>query len=109
MKTPAGTECHYFFGDYYRGRNHEECRLIGNAPPPHQWTRDLCQKCPVPDILLANACPNMVLDGKVNRGVLGKGKKVVVSAYCNFVHQMVPEPHIGCGHCHPLPSEFLEK
>ena len=35
MKTPAGTECKYFYGDYYRGRNHEECRLLGAA-----WTID---------------------------------------------------------------------
>jgi hypothetical protein len=28
MRTPAGTECKYFYGDYYRGRSQEECRLL---------------------------------------------------------------------------------
>ena len=28
MKTPAGKECKFFYGDYYRGRQHEECRLL---------------------------------------------------------------------------------
>ena len=108
MRTPAGKECRYFFGDYYRGRHHEECRLIGATPAPHNWTPDLCQNCPVPGILIANDCPNMVLDAKANHGILGMGKKVVVSAYCNQAHQMVKEPKVGCGQCHPLPPEFLK-
>ena len=29
MKTPAGKECKYFYGNYYRGAHQEECRLIG--------------------------------------------------------------------------------
>ena len=43
MRTPAGFECKYFYGNYFRGRNEEECRLIGNTPPPHNWTPDLMQ------------------------------------------------------------------
>ena len=34
MRTPAGKECQYFYGDYYRGRNQEECRLLSDATPP---------------------------------------------------------------------------
>jgi len=44
MKTPAGKECPHFYGDYYRGRNTEECRLL-KAQGEH-WTRDLCTACP---------------------------------------------------------------
>jgi hypothetical protein len=54
MKTPAGKECKFFFGDYYRGRNREECRLLQAAG--ERWTRDLCRTCPVPGVLQANAC-----------------------------------------------------
>lgn len=108
MKTPAGAECKYFFGDYFRGRNHEECRLIGNNPPPNNWTPDLCQSCPVPGILRANACPFMELEGKVKRGFLGMGRRVIVTSYCTKAHQVVKEPEVGCGLCHPLPPEFIE-
>jgi hypothetical protein len=109
MKTPAGFECTYFYGDYFRGKNREECRLIGNTPPPNHWKADLCRTCPVPGILQANACSHMVLDGKVRRGFLGFGRGVAVSAYCNKTHQIVKEPQIGCGQCHPLPPIFNEK
>lgn len=108
MKTPAGFECRYFFGDYYRGRKREECRLIGNVPPPHHWTADLCKTCPVPGIQRANACPHMVLDARVSRGFLGLNRKVQISAYCNKSFQIVSEPHVGCGQCHPLPTSFTE-
>ncbi len=109
MRTPAGFECKYFYGNYFRGRKDEECRLIGNAPAPHHWTPDLCQKCPVPDILRANACQYMELHAQVRRSLLGLIKKVEVTAYCNKAQQAVAEPHIGCGLCHPLPPEFIGK
>ncbi len=109
MRTPAGFECKYFYGNYFRGRKREECRLIGNAPAPNQWTPDLCQKCPVPGILQANACQNMELNAHVRRSLLGLVKKVEITAYCKKVNQFVAEPHIGCGQCHPLPPEFIGK
>jgi hypothetical protein len=109
MRTPAGIECRYFYGNYYRGRNTEECRLIGNVPAPNHWTRDLCGKCPVPEILRANACPNIVLEGKVNPGLLGLFRGVKVSAYCTRAGKPVVEPEIGCGLCHPLSSIFTDK
>ncbi len=61
MKTPAGSECKYFYGDYYRGRDHEECRLLGA-----QWKPALCRTCPVPAIEMANACEFMRLRGGSN-------------------------------------------
>jgi hypothetical protein len=103
MRTPAGVECKYFFGDYYRGRNHEECRLIGTRPSPGNWSPDLCKTCPVPAILRANACEFMILRGEVDQGFLGLRRKVKVSAYCEKAQKIVKEPEIGCGICHPLP------
>lgn len=108
MRTPYGVECQYFYGDYRRGRKHEECRLIGSAPKPHHWTPDVCKTCPVPGILLANACPNMELRPQVTRGFLGFMRRVQVSAYCRKVRQDVSEPHIGCGECHTLPEIFIK-
>lgn len=109
MRTPAGFECPYFYGNYFRGRNTEECRLIGNVAPPNHWTRDLCKHCPVPGILRANACPNMVLKAKVSAGIFGHFRKVQVSAFCTRTNQPVAEPEIGCGQCHTLNSIFTDK
>jgi hypothetical protein len=104
MRTPAGTECRFFYGDYYRGKNLEECRLIGNAPTPKNWSPDLCQKCPVPAILRANACENMVLHGEVKTGFLRMHRQVVISAYCTKSQLNVKEPEVGCPLCHNLNS-----
>ncbi len=104
MRTPAGVECPYFYGNYFRGRKQEECRLIGNQPPPHDWRPNLCENCPVPAITRANACPNMVLSGTVENQLLGLRRRVRVSAFCKLVQQAVNEPEIGCGHCHEFPE-----
>ncbi len=110
MRTPAGTECKYFYGDYYRGRNQEECRLLAASQPAQKWTPDLCKTCPVPGITRANACENLVLIGKVGRSVLtGFQRRVQVVAYCRKTERPVDKPHIGCGECHPLPSAFEVK
>lgn len=103
MRTPAGIECRYFYGNYYRGRNTEECRLISNTPPPNHWTSKLCKTCPVPGILRANACPTMILEAKASSGIFGFFRRVNVTAYCTRSNQKVEEPEIGCGMCHPLP------
>ncbi|MBN1538134.1 MAG: hypothetical protein JW908_15460 [Anaerolineales bacterium] len=106
MRTPAGNECPHFFGDYFRGRNLEECRLLRQAIPPITWKPSLCATCPVPGILLANACPNMVLKPELHRPFPFLKQQVRVTAFCTKTNQLVPEPHIGCGECHMLPPAF---
>jgi hypothetical protein len=107
VKTPFGFECPYFFGDYYRGRSREECRLL-QAGLTRQWSSDLCRSCPVPGIIRANSCPNMSLQGQVEAKFLGLGRKMKISAFCSLNQSEVREPHIGCGQCHPLPPEFMQ-
>jgi hypothetical protein len=106
MRTPAGKECRYFYGDYYRGRQREECRLLNSASPPLAWTRDLCWTCPVPGILLANACPFMILEPRLERPFPFLKRQVKIRAYCTQTGRSGFDPHIGCGQCHPLPPEF---
>jgi hypothetical protein len=108
MRTPAGSECSYFFGDYYRGREREECRLIGNNPPPRQWTSELCKSCPVPGIQRANACEHMELIGRVSPAFIFKKRRVHIKAYCHKSNQVVEKPHIGCDVCHPLSIQISE-
>lgn len=104
MRTPAGIECKYFYGDYYRGRNHEECRLLMRSS--QKWEPALCRTCPVPSITRANACQYMVLTAVVKRSITTLFRPTVqVSAYCEKTERNVSQPHVGCGECHPdLPN-----
>ena len=107
MRVPStGKECPFFYGDYYRGREHEECRLVGDADA--RWNLKYCETCPVPDIVRANSCPNMILTGETSSGFLGLRKKMKVSAYCRKTHRDVSNPYVGCGECHPIIDLFKE-
>jgi hypothetical protein len=100
VKTTHGKECLYYYADYYRGRNTQECRLIQRNPAPEIWKPALCQTCPVPDILLANACPKLALQARVGRSLLGLLQKIEVEAACREYRVEVKKPKVGCGHCH---------
>ena len=100
MITPAGAECRYYYADYYRGRERQECRLLDQNPQSEPWRPELCKNCPVPGMLRANACPNLVLEGRVEKRFLGLSRQVSVTAVCSKYLVAVPEPQIGCGHCH---------
>lgn len=102
MRTPAGFECRHFYADYHRGRNKQDCRLIERSATGERWTPEACKQCPVPKILLANACPNLVLEARVQKTWAGFGRKVLVSAMCTKSLQDVAEPHVGCGQCHEI-------
>lgn len=105
MKTPAGVECPHFYGDYHRGREHEECRLL-----PDNWKPKLCETCPVPGILRANSCEHMRLQASVSHSFLTLfQERVEIIARCEKTNQDVAKPEIGCGECHPLPPIFEVK
>lgn len=108
MRTPAGKECKYFYGNYFRGRHTEECRLLQASG--QRWSRDLCSTCPIPEVLRANACEFLAFHAVVARP-LGAGlqRRVRITAHCDKVGREVAEPQIGCGECHPLPSQFVVK
>lgn len=108
MRTPAGKECKYFYGNYFRGRHTEECRLLRDSG--QRWEASLCSTCPVPDVLRANACEFMRFRADVKRSLAtGLRRRVQISAYCEKAGRDVAEPEIGCGQCHPLPAEFIVK
>ena len=105
MRTPAGSECKYFFGDYFRGRNREECSLLGD-----QWEQKLCGGCPVPAIIRANACDFMQLKAEVEQPILALFKKQVkVHTFCRKTGKAGFDAHIGCGECHVVPPLFMVK
>ncbi len=99
MQTPAGKECKFYYGDFHRGRNVETCRLIETNHESPLWTPKLCQTCPVPDILLANAADTLKLDGKVVKKFFGFKQQVEVEGWCSECFSAVPEPIKGCPNC----------
>ncbi len=108
MRTPAGFECKYFYGDYFRGRSVEECRLLQS--PGQTWTSDLCKTCPVPVIVRANACEFLQLRPKITRPFSAAFmRRVEISAYCDKSRKDIKEPQVGCGECHPIPPIFEVK
>jgi hypothetical protein len=110
MRTPAGKECNYFYGDYFRGRHREECRLLDEDPAqPIQWQPDLCRTCPVPKIQIANACRHMQIKAMLTRPFPFIRRQVQVRAYCTKTHRHGFDAHLGCGECHPLPDIFGEQ
>lgn len=106
MRTPAGKECRYFYGDYFRGRKREECRLLASANPPLPWKGTFCASCPVPEILMANACEHMVLQPRLTRTLPFGFQQVRILTQCKKTNRSGFEAQIGCGECHPLPDIF---
>ena len=100
MRTPYGQDCKFYYADFHRGRNEQVCRLAEANPASETWQPDVCRGCPVPEILRANACEHLMLTGRVVKGFLGFGRKLVVEASCTKTKRAVSEPHIGCGECH---------
>jgi hypothetical protein len=102
MKTPFGADCKFYYADFHRGRNTQECRLLHNQ----KWTPALCKNCPAPRIQLANACEHLTLTARIDNGFLGLNRHVVISAFCSKSVQNVKEPAIGCGQCHGAKLDF---
>ncbi|MFQ3568094.1 MAG: hypothetical protein SNJ59_13990 [Aggregatilineales bacterium] len=99
MRTPAGKECKHYYEDYNRGREVQECRLIKYNPQSLPWRPKYCALCPVPDILNANASPNMELTLTIAPRVLGLGRKFEVTAECVKHRTRIDDPFVGCLEC----------
>ena len=105
MRTPVGKECKYFYGDYYRGRSHEECRLLKDHDL--EWSPRHCETCPLPEILLANSCEHQTFTPALKRPIFFMAPEVQVTSRCLKSSQKVDEPRIGCGLCHPDLPNFV--
>ncbi len=99
MITPAGKECRFYYQDYFRGRSEQECRLIKSNSRSPEWKPKDCETCPVPEILLANSSPDLVLEATVKPGFLGMNRRVAVKAFCSRHLIDVDNPIVGCPKC----------
>ena len=99
MRTPAGKECRFYYEDYHRGNEEQECRLLLNNPNSPAWRAEDCYNCPVPDILRANSSPHLVLEGTIKKGLLGLNRRVTVTAFCSRHLIEVESPEVGCPQC----------
>jgi hypothetical protein len=58
-----------------------------------------CSRCPVPDILRANASEYLELHAEIRPGVLGIGRHVDVVAWCRKHDHEIEDPYVGCRAC----------
>ncbi len=100
MRTPAGKECRFYYQDYNRGRDLQECRLVTAIPGKTlPWRAKDCDRCPVPNILNANASADLELDLKIYPQLFGLGRKLVVRASCRRHRIEIKDPYVGCPQC----------
>lgn len=95
MRTPAGKECRYYYEDFHRGREIQECRSIKYNPESAPWHPGDCSRCPVPDILLANADPDMELIVTVRKGLFGLTRNLDVTARSRSDGTIIEDPYVG--------------
>lgn len=95
MITPAGKECKHYYEDFHRGREIQECRLAKQNPDSQRWSPSDCERCPVPDILRANADPDMELTLTIKSGFLGFGRSIQVEAHNRRTGKLVENPYVG--------------
>jgi len=98
MRTPAGTECRYYYEDYNRGRETQECRVIKANRHSLPWQPDLCGKCRVPSILMANGSAHLRLQVTVRKR-FGLFTKIDVDAHCQKHGLPIADPYRGCEAC----------
>lgn len=98
MRTPAGSECAFYYEDFHRGASRQECRA-SRASRSARWTPKACSKCPVPGILIANSSPYLDIHIDIRPAKLGIGGRVRVEAFCSLHGMPVGDPHLGCAEC----------
>ncbi|MBI5669764.1 MAG: hypothetical protein HZC41_17340 [Chloroflexi bacterium] len=99
MRTPAGKECRFYYEDYNRGRGVQECRLVQGNRESLPWRPHYCAICPVPEILYANASPDLNLKLTIKPRLLGLGRQMEVTATCLKHRIPIDDPRVGCERC----------
>jgi hypothetical protein len=96
MRTPAGKECRHYYQDFHRGRSVQECRLVKENLSSLAWRPTDCSRCPVPDILNANASRDLRLQITITAGFLGLRRRLEVKAWCRGEPLTLEKAYTGC-------------
>lgn len=99
MRTPAGKECRHYYQDFHRGRALQECRLVQQNAASMHWRTQDCSACPVPDMLNANASPDLELKLTIKPRLLGLGRLLEVKASCLKHRVEIADAFVGCDQC----------
>jgi hypothetical protein len=91
-------DCPFYYADYYRGREKEECRLLLRNPRSRPWRRALCGSCPVPDLMRRTDCLDLALEAEVGRRFLILDQVQVTYAVC-LRHRMELKDPAHCPEC----------
>lgn len=99
MRTPAGKDCRFYYQDFHRGRQVQECRLVKANPDSLPWKPSDCTNCPIPDILQANASKDLELELTIKPKLLGLGRQKSIKARCLKHYVEIEDPYVGCAQC----------
>jgi hypothetical protein len=108
MINPAGAECAYYYEDFQRGANRQECRALDEVRSS-AWQPSDCARCPVPTVLAANGSPLLRLAVTIRPGVLGIGRRLLVEARCTEHGVITTDPRAGCEECNAQADELLRR
>lgn len=98
MRTPAGSECRYYYEDFHRGRELAECRLIQANQASLPWRPQLCASCRVPAVLRANGSAHLRLQLTVRKRFRWLAR-MELRAWCTAHSCAIEDPYHGCPLC----------
>jgi len=97
MNNPI-VNCRYFYGDYFRGKNKEACRLLEASPNNERiWRRSLCNSCPVPALLITSNSRDLLLEAEIKRKFLREQVEVTFAICSKHMLELV-NPQV-CPEC----------
>jgi hypothetical protein len=106
--TPGGAECAFYYEDFRRGANLQECRAATD-PRSADWQPSDCSRCLVPEILAANGSPYLEMRLNIHSGMLGFGRRIDVEAWCSQHGPIGGDPRTGCPTCNAEADELLRR
>jgi hypothetical protein len=91
---PEPVDCKYFYGDYFRGRNDEECRLLDASPNNKRpWKRKHCDTCPVPELVRTTTSRALALEAAVTRHLLRERVEVTFAVCTEHMLELDDPAH----------------
>lgn len=106
MRTPAGTECDFYYEDLHRGAERRECRA-DRAPGSLAWLPADCAICPVPEILHRAGGPHISVRITIRSLPLGIRRTVRAECWCERHVAPIADPLRGCEECRLESEEIL--